>query len=413
LKDYESELLFPATRLDQDISSQSESDPSEIMEEEITPPSKQDLPTLEAMDTSEETTIPTIVATSEDSIMIEEKITPSQPAKCRLPLPAFSVDKSISAAIPVKEKIANVIRKRQSMSDSNRSQGSRIPMLCILQPLVEDPPKPVSLPKLRSVKSVRLPTTTAAPPSQQRSLSGGNEQASDFRRQQLTRSKTVPSRIDQTLRSPNTRQIRPPSTTLSTSEKKRASARSPLSDIKTRKSNSNNTTPSPATTKPKRELPPKCSVYRHKRLPAGESRTARLMMGISTNGRRQSFRQREEGAGVEELSPTLGHRFGKLFNNSKPKEPPAAVNKKRPMSFAASSSSQLHKSDKPTSALPSFNRSIPNMPLSEKNLKRQSVPVLPKSLDTKKKLNGNDTNANKENTSSSLKNNSIKALRVH
>jgi hypothetical protein len=387
--------LFPATRLDQDISSQSESDPSEIYEQEIIPPSKQDMPTLEAMDTSEE---PTIVTTQEDSIMTEQKMNlPSQPAKCRLPLPAFSVDKSVSAAIPVKEKIANVIRKRQSMTDSNRSQGSRIPMLCILQPVVEETPKPVSLPKLRSVKSVRLPTV-AAPPSQQRSLSGGTtEQASALRRQQLTRSNTVPSQMEQTLRPPSTRQIKPPSTTLSASEKKRASVRSPLSDIKTRKA------PTTTTVKPKRELPPKSSVYRHKRLPAGESRTARLMMGISTNGRRQSFKQREEGAVTEELSPTLGHRFGKLFNNSKPKEPPAC-NKKRPISFAASSSSQLYV---PTSSLPSFNRSIPNMP-SEKALKRQSVPASPKNLDKKKLNNGNE----KEN-STSLKNNSIKALRVH
>ncbi|KAF1797990.1 kinase-like domain-containing protein, partial [Mucor lusitanicus] len=59
LTDYEPELLFPATRLDQDK-----------------PPS-----------------------------------TPTQPAKCRLPVPAFSVDKTASASIPVKEKIANVIRK--------------------------------------------------------------------------------------------------------------------------------------------------------------------------------------------------------------------------------------------------------------------------------------------------------------
>lgn len=407
MKDYESELLFPANRLDQEISSQSESDPSEIMEQKIIPPSKH---SLEAMDMSEETT-------QEDSIMIEEKTIPPLPAKCRLPLPAFSVDKSVSAAIPVKEKIANVIRKRQSMSDSNRSQGSRIPMLCILQPLVEEPPKADPLPKLRSVKSVRLSTAAATPPSQQRSLSGGtNQQASALRKQQLTRSNTIPSRIDQTLRSSNARQIRPPSTTLSTTEKKRvSSARSPIPGVKTRKPLPNNA-PNPTTTtatKLKRELPPKSSVYRHKRLPAGESRTARLMMGISTNGRRQSFRQQEEGAVVEELSPTLGHRFGKLFNNSKPKEPSTTFNKRRPMSFAASSLSSLHKSDTSTSSLPSFNRSIPNMPISEKHLKRHSVPV--KSLDTnnKKKLNDNDASMDKENTSTSLKSNSIKALRVH
>ncbi|RCH81788.1 signal transducing kinase of the PAK, partial [Rhizopus stolonifer] len=268
LKEYEPELLFPATRMDQKKS--------------VSHPTTDEKPTC-------------------------------PPAKCRLPVPSFSVDRSVSAAIPVKEKIANVIRKRQSMTDANRHQGSRIPMLCI-QPVMEEPELKITESRIKPGRS------SALAPVQQKSLSGGS-----LLKPQLTRSNTVPSRIDQVLKSPSTRPLRSPTgqlkspthqfrSSLSTADiqQKRATQRSPLAEPKTRTQRSHL---DPPTVKPKRELPPKCSVYR-KRLPAGESRTARLMMGVSTNGRRQSFRQREEGE--TEVTPTLGHRFGKLFH--KPKE---------------------------------------------------------------------------------------------
>lgn len=374
------------------------------------------------------------VNSDQDTIMMEKPpSTPTQPAKCRLPVPAFAVDKSVSASMPVKEKIANVIRKRQSISDANRSQGSRIPMLCssILQPVIEhlkDPEELMHTPRLRSVKSVRLQS-----PVQKKSVSGGD---SSLIRKPLTRSNTVPLRMDQVLKPPQ-RQIKPPSATVSTAEKlshKRASQRSPLSELKTNTRKPKiNTSPTTAASKPKRELPPKSSIYR-KRLPAGESRTARLMMGVSTNGRRQSFRQRDEMAAEKDVSPTLGHRFGKLFGSHKLKEPPTSptlATKKRPMSFAASSSS-LHMQPPP---LPPY-RSIPSIPplasdTSKSNrLKRQSVPVAPKALDedrhkrTNKKANNssssssNSSNTTNNNSSSNKDNghslkNSIKALRVH
>ncbi|KAI8047708.1 kinase-like domain-containing protein [Gilbertella persicaria] len=276
LKEYEPELLFPATRMDQKKS--------------VSHPTTDEKPTC-------------------------------PPAKCRLPVPSFSVDRSVSAAIPVKEKIANVIRKRQSMTDANRHQGSRIPMLCI-QPVMEEP----------ELKITESPTGQLKSPTHQ------------FR------------------------------SSLSTADiqQKRATQRSPLAEPKTRTQRSHLDPPS---VKPKRELPPKCSVYR-KRLPAGESRTARLMMGVSTNGRRQSFRQREEGE--TEVTPTLGHRFGKLFH--KPKE----ATLRRPMSSC---------STKPAS------KPIPESIKSTTHpSRRPSVPV-------------EDTNKNKSNKDS-IKN-SIKALRVH
>lgn len=330
------------------------------------------------------------------------------PTKCRLPLPAFSVDHRKSAAVPVKEKIANVIRKRQTMTDANRSQGSRIPMLCILQqhhgledeePVVVVEEKSAPPPRLRSVKSVKLPTRTTSPPQQKKSISGDNIKPPSpastpvLSRKPLTRSNTVPSRLANGLKPPkvdNSPKV----------SNKRASTRSPLNDItktNVRKPKISSTT-SPTTNTPvkKKELPPKSSIYRHKRLPAGESRTARLMMGVSTNGRRQSFRQREENE-KEELSPTLGHRFSKLFHKKDGQIPLPAAGKRRPMSFAASSSS-----------MPKYNdvKTIPTPP-PQRRSRRQSVPAT--STPTN---NGDDNDNTKKKSSHGMKSN-VKILRVH
>lgn len=295
-------------------------------------------------------------------------VLPLPPTKCRLPLPSFSFDKSISAATPVKEKIANVIRKRQSLTDSNRSQGSRIPMLCILKPVTEEPVAAaiiVKQPRLRSVKSVRLP------PQQLIQQKSSVDVTPIPPRKPLNRSNTAPAPAQ-----------------------KRQSQRSPSSDVKSNLRKPKITSPQPPPTqKAKKELPPKSSIYRHKRLPAGESRTARLMMGVSTTGRRQSFRQREETE--KEVAPTLGNRFGKLFNKKE-------TEKKRPISFAASSSSALlSKPPQQHNTETSSIKSIPNK-LTTRS-RRQSVPIPPSKLieETKstKKSNG-------------IKN-SIKALRVH
>lgn len=311
-------------------------------------------------------------------------VLPLPATKCRLPLPAFSVDKSLSAATPVKEKIANVIRKRQSLTDSNRSQGSRIPMLCILQPVEEvlpviEEPKP----RLRSVKSVKLQ-------HQKSSVDVSLVQ----RKPPLNRANTVPTRLVVVEQQPPPPMIKNPA-------QKRQSQRSPSTEVKSNLRKPKITSPQPPPTqKVKKELPPKASIYRHKRLPAGESRTARLMMGVSTTGRRQSFRQREE-IEKEEITPTLGHRFGKLFNKKE-------TEKKRPISFAASSSSALISSTTTKSNhtdIPSI-KSIPNKPASR--TRRQSVPIptakLMEDAKSAKKSASNNNNGIK---------NSIKALRVH
>ena len=381
LKDYEPELLFSTTGSDgahesndEEVEYSSQSDTlEENMMQDIESIDQKELNIIEDMQCIEEETIsvavlsPSMPSNLPTPLQQEEKI----PAKCRLPLPAFSVDQQMSASVPVKEKIANVIRKRQTMTDANRSQGSRIPMLCNLQPMIQQQEEKIH--KLRSVKSVKLPS---APPQQKKSLSGGEN---TMPRKPLTRSNTVPSNI-------RTNDIK--------TVPKRVSTRSPLNDI-SEKPNIRKAKAIPSSTQ-KKELPPKSSIYRHKRLPAGESRTARLMMGVSTNGRRQSFRQRDEHE--KETSPTLGHRFGKIFGNKKELSPLPTITtpntKRRPISFAASSSS-----------LPKYNsdpsiKSIPTTP----RTRRQSVPAPPSSKA--------EENNSKKKSTHGIKTN-VKILRVH
>ncbi|KAG0735505.1 hypothetical protein G6F57_002713 [Rhizopus arrhizus] len=175
----------------------------------------------------------------------------STPAKCRIPVPSFSVDRSVSASIPVQEKILNVYLKRQSLSATNRSQGSRLPMLCVKQPVIELPPpakekkgvKPNTIPK-------RAPLTAAS-------------------------SRLIPPSVSARVR-----------------------AKSPV-EVRT-----NIRKPKPNTTQTTSSIPIKASIYRNKK-PPGESRTARLMMGISTS-RRQSYKARDSNN--DSHLPTLAHK---------------------------------------------------------------------------------------------------------
>lgn len=444
LKDYEPELLFPATRLDgtveiededeeilddggEDVSSQSDTLEDNMMQdvEPLLLDSKQ-IDTMEDIQCAEAEVVSVVIQPSPSttssipppqpqpqqqpsSTTVKTPIEEKAPLKCRLPLPAFSVDHRKSAAVPVKEKIANVVRKRQTMTDANRSQGSRIPMLCILQQhyVLEDEPEPMVVveeksappPRLRSVKSVKLPARVASPPRQKKSISGDNISPSAaaptpvLSRKPLTRSNTVPSRMINASKS----KVDTPSTPKVSN--KRASTRSPLQDITKSNTRKPKTTTTAVETPVKKELPPKSSIYRHKRLPAGESRTARLMMGVSTNGRRQSFRQREEsGQEKEELSPTLGHRFGKLFTHKDSLNSPTP--KRRPMSFAASSSSMPKYNSEANTTKP-----IPTPP-PQRRSRRQSVPAASLTSST----NGDDNS--KKKSSHGIKSN-VNILRVH
>jgi hypothetical protein len=349
LKDYETELLFPATRLDQEISSQSDSEPSDMQQDDTT--------VVEAP-TKAQAEVPTKTVTMEDTYdqMVPASSSspppspyPQQqqyqqqdgtvksptPHKCRLPVPSFSVDKRVAAAVPVKEKILNVARKRQSLSATNRSQGSRLPMLSIMLPIVTEQTK--ETPRLRSVKSVRLSSPIKI-----------ETDAEPTKRRGLIRSNTMP---------------------LGMGNNKKAVKSAPNTPVTPKRISPSKSKAQPPPAKPpvanKKQLPVKSSIYRHKRLP-GESRTVRLMMGISTAGRRQSYKTRES----EPLLPTLGR----------------LKDKKRPISFADQTS--------PTRTIP--------LPDSSKS-KRQSVAI----------PQNNNNKSGEEHKSRSIKNGIKATLKVH
>ncbi|KAG1409956.1 hypothetical protein G6F60_000223 [Rhizopus arrhizus] len=167
----------------------------------------------------------------------------SMPTKCRIPVRSFALDKSASTSIPVKEKILSVYHKRQSISDTNRSQGSRLPMLCVKQIPIEVEKKAPLVKKIKEKKQ------------QQQAL-------------------------------------------VKTTLKKKAAPNTPstLNKIPVAVNNINANKPN--------NIPIKASIYRNKK-PAGDSRTARLMMGIST-ARRQSYKTREPA--VETNLPILAHK---------------------------------------------------------------------------------------------------------
>ncbi|CAO3695953.1 unnamed protein product [Rhizopus stolonifer] len=181
------------------------------------------------------------------------------PAKCRIPVPSFSVDRSVSASIPVQEKILNVYLKRQSLSATNRSQGSRLPMLCVKQPVIQE--EKVVLTKKSKEKKVAV------------------------------KPNMIPKRAPAATASSR---LIPPSTF------SKARAKSPLAETNTRKPKPNTTQSTTSS------IPIKASIYRNKK-PPGESRTARLMMGMST-ARRQSYKARDTTNDNNSHLPTLAHK---------------------------------------------------------------------------------------------------------
>ncbi|KAI9266083.1 kinase-like domain-containing protein [Sporodiniella umbellata] len=185
------------------------------------------------------------------------------PAKCRIPVPSFSVDRSVSASIPVQEKILNVYLKRQSLSATNRSQGSRLPMLCVKQPIIQEDKKIV----VKSPKEKKVAVAAA---------------------------KTIPKRAPATT---------PSSCLIPPSSPNKTRVKSPLVETNIRKPKLNTTQSTTSS------IPIKASIYRNKK-PPGESRTARLMMGMST-ARRQSYKARDITNTNDNSSshlPTLAHK---------------------------------------------------------------------------------------------------------
>lgn len=199
--------------------------------------------------------------------------------KCRLPIRSFVLDSTFAMSIPAKDKIADVRLKRQSLSDKHRSQGSRLPML---KNILETPPPlpphqqdPLHGKKLRKARSVRI-----SPPSNTSKSDSNNKSPTNATaiRKPLLRSQTLPLRKTRSSPPPppssTTDKKPPPSSHRQELRTKKESP--PPSHRKDHHSNKKEPSSSPP--------PPPPDNYRQKRLP--ESRTARLMMGISTTGRR-------------------------------------------------------------------------------------------------------------------------------
>ncbi|CAO3676912.1 unnamed protein product [Rhizopus stolonifer] len=326
---------------------------------------------------------------------VSEETKPKRPpAQCRIPIRSVSWNKQGSSSIPVNETILNVYRRRQSLSDSNRSQGSRLPMMCAKKPAIEPPvvemPIVETLLKSKPAKGKRpLVRTNTMPPAKKQQISSAkvvnNYRASvnspvpakapmntgiksnnntrnkspinaDIKSNNNTRNKAPKSSNNTSNKaSPkslnNSKKVSPKSPNNSsnkvssksptnsskktsptnsnreispespTNSNKKVSPKSPNnisnkeSSIKSNRTSVNTTNRSGTTKSPEKKprlstapfsssIPAKASIYRNKK-PSVESRTARLMMGIST-GRRQSYKTREQTA--ETSLPTLAHK---------------------------------------------------------------------------------------------------------
>ncbi|CEI90454.1 Putative STE/STE20/PAKA protein kinase [Rhizopus microsporus] len=213
----------------------------------------------------------------------KRKQSPSTPVKCRIPIRAFSVDKTLSASVPVQERILSVHLKRQSLSNANRSQGSRLPMLCVT-PILEE--------KVKKPKEKKPISPASKSNSNSSNTSNTNINTIPSRKSPPSSNRTIPSPSAKSL--PSVPRAIPIS---ASTTRHMSSPKLPSVEVKTNirkpKINVNSTS----------SIPIKASIYRNKK--PGESRTARLMMGIST-ARRQSYKTREST--TESNLPTLAHK---------------------------------------------------------------------------------------------------------
>lgn len=249
----------------------------------------QEMPCIDELDSISDAIVPTLSNTP-DSFLTTKSTTSSistnapeesrpptppkqlPPRKCRLPMPSFVLDEDHATAIPANEKIANVRINRQFLTKEHRSQGSRLPMYkIILESPPPSPPIQTMSPTskdllstcgkpLKKARSVRLSS-----PSVSRSSASSIPKA-DTTRKPYGRSQTLPLQQQQQQH----KRSSPPSSLPRNADKKSSSAQSPPSLGKKKESS----------------VTPETSPlsYRPKRLP--ESRTARLMMGISTTDRK-------------------------------------------------------------------------------------------------------------------------------
>ncbi|CAO3590222.1 unnamed protein product [Absidia cylindrospora] len=306
LLDYEHEPLFTSSADNQH--SLVSIDPSAVDEDSMLNALKslQEMTPIHEMDMASDSTLPALsdtpdsLSSTQSQYLKSKSATPRSvsrlqhiPRKCRLPLPSFVLDEEHIASIPAKDKIDGIRLKRQSLTEEHRNQGSRLPMLkMILASPSPPPPEPDLLlssgMKLKKARSVRLSSTSAATSTIPPTSSTRDHSKTDAIRKPLTRSRTLP--IQQHPKSaPPSSSL--PKNTRNTEKKSNQQygnavalpppppplSRSPVSSRKKESTAALNTT---------KPHPP---AYRQKRLP--DSRTARLMMGISTTGRRSTKAQ--------------------------------------------------------------------------------------------------------------------------
>lgn len=251
---------------------------------------------------------PTVVATATTSTMGSKRIpaTVSDIRRCRLPLRAFKLTEENANVnnTTTKEKVLSVVKKRQSISEIHWAQGSKLPVFKAQPPsILED----IKEKKIKRVKSVRLP----------------KEQVKENKpvRKPLVRANTMPASQSSNLLLKKQQQQKPASAPkkMTSQQQNNNKPTSPVSSSKSIARPKVMFSPPPPDSSNKERPKKKVSIYRRKCLP-GESRTARLMMGISTTGRVRSPR---ETSPTENMPPTSSSRS--FLRDSI---------KKRPVSFA-------------------------------------------------------------------------------
>lgn len=320
------------------------------------------------------------VSESKERKALPRRVQVSDIRRCRLPIRAFTLKEEEMSSTTAKEKVLNVLKKRQSISEAHWSQGSRLPMFKAMsvppETLYE---KAISAEKkLRRAKSVRLQKDASIPASPEKHV-----------RKPLVRSNTAPSHSTQLSLPKSTDKKRSDSVKKSTTEKSRvrSSSKEEAENQPAQRSRPRVLLVAPRQNKdeaPKKRL----SIYRRK-CPPGESRTARLMMGISTTGRR-SARETATSNKTEQPQPREPRSLPKILRFDVGTE---SADKRR----LAADRKRLSQNLQPQST-----QTTP-LPVSDMKTRRQSAPAPPKK-----------TSAKDEGTAkgSALKP-GVKVLRVH
>lgn len=324
---------------------------------------------------------PTVVATT-TSTMGGKRIpaTVSDIRRCRLPLRAFKLTEENANVnnTTTKEKVLSVVKKRQSISEIHWAQGSKLPVFKAQPPsILED----IKEKKIKRVKSVRLPKEQAKETSNNKPV-----------RKPLVRANTMPASQSSNLllKKQQQQQQKPASV-----PKKNQNNNKPTSPVSSSKSIARPKVMfSPPASSTKEQRPKKkVSIYRRKCLP-GESRTARLMMGISTTGRVRSPRENMSTTSPNEnMPPPAPSSNSRSFLRDSIK--------KRPVSFADKQpdAKKIHPESTQTTPLPVATKS-----------KRFPFGKKPSSSSTNNKGPQQPTKSTAAATSSFK---GIKAVRVH